>query len=521
VKAKLLVLGVGVALTVGVVVNGAASGARTESPAVVARQLVANLETARTAGARYQAVLAMMKVLRVPVYNAAGHAVVAGAGGFQRGFNLYDFQLQAAAETLGNEVSLTDLAGALSGARRVDPGKLAASLDAGVAAAVAKSSSSASTLALLVRELGLQQKPPVDLAAKPRLAAVRLDPLQVLLLAVDAAEHKPVAAFRRLAVTTGITDFGCYVPPGSPEPGPSLSDQDWQGEDAVASDSAAMELLPGPSPDPKTHYGPAGHAPLAGRPVRLGVHIQITQRFPNQLTCGPFRNFVKTGRPRQTGGNIPIAWMYGDDVLPRYLDVTRRDGATGSNGEAHVVLEPKNEKVPGFGHVVTRGGIVVATATLPAVLQNYFIRKKASQLRVSVGQIATVELHKPRGFNFQSSFSFVKTIPGPDGGTVTFTHEVDGHACGDDPYAPGIWTLVSSSTLTVNGLTEPTPPVTLTGQTFPDGGEIGIGPSTHLQLVVKAPDIQLLRSETAETYDTPTMQGTFNVEEDTSCPETD
>ncbi len=87
-KAKLLVLGVGVALTIGVAASSLASGARAQSPAAVARQLVANLENARTPGARYQAVLAMMTALRVPVFTAAGHAVTTGGPAFQKGFNL-------------------------------------------------------------------------------------------------------------------------------------------------------------------------------------------------------------------------------------------------------------------------------------------------------------------------------------------------------------------------------------------------------------------------------------------------
>src|SRR5262249_2018580 len=136
-----------------------------------------------------------------------------GVRGLPASFALYDFQLQAAADSLGrhDSISIAGLAQlyAQSGSS-VDGGALARSLLAGIRGAAAKPGAPASLLGMIVRDLGLRHRPAIDLA-KGVTATTSLDPVQALLIAADSAAHARGGG-RVLTVATRAAGAPCQGP---------------------------------------------------------------------------------------------------------------------------------------------------------------------------------------------------------------------------------------------------------------------------------------------------------------------
>jgi hypothetical protein len=89
-----------------------------------------------------------------------GKQLSPGSRGLPRDLILYDFQLRTVADSFRGLTSIDDFASLLSSAgKHVDPVLVRQTLLRGVQAAVQRQSSPASTVGLLVRELGLHHRP--------------------------------------------------------------------------------------------------------------------------------------------------------------------------------------------------------------------------------------------------------------------------------------------------------------------------------------------------------------------------
>jgi hypothetical protein len=496
----------------------ASAGSTGASPAPLASQLAARVSSAKTSGARYQALVAVMKALHVPVFTKDGKAVTAGSRGLPAGFNLYDFELKGVADLLGQResTSLSDLAAVYATAGvSTSAQAFAAKLRSGVRAAVAKPNAASSLAGLLVRDLGLHDHPAVDLS-RAVSATTSLDPLQELLLVSDSAARS-LRGSRAPAAVSGSTESADACPE------PDLGSQEFANGQPLAPSGApsfGRKLYTGyllirytkmTAVDPstqETHYGPLGHAAHAGEEMKLSIKLEVTETLPNSIRCGILKN----------GGDFPpkgplkgmkVTWDTGD--LATYGTISYRlgTGLTDSFGIATLVFKPKNEKFPNFGTLVTRDGSVLAST---AGFHGFQVVN-----RVKLGW--KVSYHKPRGFKFTlPAITFQNTAP--DGEHATIVFNASARVCGDDPFGTP-WTITESATRS---------PTVNYELTLPDGVPAYIGTDfVHQWTLTSLPQgsSSPLKADLQITAQNPAA-GTFvpnpgtsqaNVVEDTSCPD--
>jgi hypothetical protein len=176
------------------------------------------------------------------------------------------------------------------------------------------------------------------------------------------------------------------------------------------------------TPVRETHYGPAGHASLAGRQLRLGVHAEIKDRLPDAVKCGLLagRNLPRPG-PRK---HASVFWRPGELLKHGTIEFEPADMTTGDTGTSTLVFTPKSEDFAGFGTEYKSTGEVSTTIGGPAT---------ATAGLLTVSQNWTVGYHKPRGFKFQlPTFSFVNTA-GNEKATITV--DAKARVCGEEPFA--------------------------------------------------------------------------------------
>ena len=232
---------------------------------------------------------------------------------------------------------------------------LAQQLAAGVRSTAAKPASQASLLGLIVRDLGLHDRPAVDLA-KAATATTRLDPLQVFLIAADSAAHAKRA--RALAVA-GRTEAPC---PGSTQPGTAPAPLAGSGNGIMRTILLvqAQEITVVNTPSRETHYGPAGHAALAGKELRLGVKVVIKEKLPDAIRCGLLSG-DRDLPPPGPAKNRPIFWNALELLKYGTIAFDPESMATGGDGISTLVFKPKSEDFPGFGTEYKATGDVTAT----------------------------------------------------------------------------------------------------------------------------------------------------------------
>ena len=428
-KRQLIVTGAAVLVIGAVAGSTLALGARTSTPAALARQLAARVAAARTNAARYQAVLDVMKALHVPVFTADGKQLVPGGKGLPRTFNLYDFELRAAAGSFTQTIDVEEFASMLSAAgRRVTAAAVARALERGVRASVARRSSQASTVGLLVRELGLRHRPASDLMRGVSVDRTTLDPLQTLLIIADTAARAAPAAPRVPASAGRDSAAPCA---GSTDPSPPLLGAGTpllgpvylvEATIAIWLKQASLQLTTIKGLPNVTHYGPRGHAPMAGRQMRFGVHAEMTVDVPDSLKCGYLRVQGRKFPPKGPRSGTRVLWFTSGE-LERHGTVTS-DRVTNAKGDAFLAFTPKNEPFPGFGSVKTAVGEVFARTPGGAY-------EPSSSVRTNW----FVEYHRPAGFKFSGLKWRVKLCC--DGSDFAFaTYEItQARRCGDDPFA--------------------------------------------------------------------------------------
>ncbi len=158
--------------------------AKATDQAKLAKKL-AKAVTSRSSSARYKGILEVMRTLNIGVYTAAGEAVVSGAERGPSDFYLYDFEISALASALGRSLtwSLQDLAGQISlllieaGGEALAPDHVQTALATAAQEATQNASDPFSFLYLLIRELGLLQKPSYDLSADISADQIKLNAL--------------------------------------------------------------------------------------------------------------------------------------------------------------------------------------------------------------------------------------------------------------------------------------------------------------------------------------------------------
>ena len=406
-----------------------AAGSGSASPPALAAQLASRVWAAKTPGARYNAVLAVASALHLPVSTATGKALMSGARGLPSSFNLYDFQLRVAADSLGRHDTMT-VAGLAQlygqAGVKLDGATLARQLSAGVRSTTARSASQASLLGLIVRDLGLHHRPAIDLA-KAATRTTQLDPLEAFLIAADSAAH---ARSARTPAVAGRSDDACN---GSTQPGTPPAPLAGSGNGIMRTLLLiqAQEITVVNTPARETHYGPPGHAALAGKVLRLGVKVVIKEKLPDAIRCGLLggdRDLPQPGPAK----NRPIFWNAVDLLKYGTIQFEPENMATGGDGISTLVFKPKSEDFPGFGTEYKATGDVSATVGGPAT---------ATVGLLTVSQNWTVGFHKPRGFKFQlPAFSFLNTA-GKDKLTITVNDQ--GRICGDDPYSKA-WDVTES-----------------------------------------------------------------------------
>lgn len=492
------------------VAAGASARSDAATPSSQAAQLAARASGAKTSAAKYQALLGIAKATGLPVLTAAGKPLTPRSRALPARFNLYDFQLQVAAASSARRDTLT-IAGLAqlfdrAGAKIAAP-KLAGQLRAGVRAATAKAGAPASLLGLIVRDLGLHHRPSVDLA-KTATATTQLDPLQTLLIAADTALHGTGA--RALAAETGSQSGPCEdtTAPGT-EPIPITGPQSWViGTELTRAllliQSTEVTVLNAPLRE--THYGPAGHAALAGKTLRLGIHAEVKYKLPTSVICGLLagKRFPLPGPLK----NAAVFWRPGDLLEHGSIDFDPADMKTGSDGNSTLVFTPKTENVPGFGTeykatgqvTATVGGAATATAGLLTASQNW-----------------TVEYHKPRGFKFtMPSITFTNTAP--EGTKTVLPVSITGRVCGDDPYTVP-WAINES----IKGI-QANYDVTLPEGLPVTTGQIGDFPHEWKLVDQGGGDLEASVKITpgapfSGTFDPPSASVKARVVEDKSCPD--
>ncbi|MBA3716834.1 MAG: PD40 domain-containing protein [Actinobacteria bacterium] len=454
----------------GSIATGATQKPKPPSQAAVAQKLASTIMKARTAGARYKALLSVMRTLHARVLTPKGKALVPGGRGFPRGLYLFDFELRGMAAALGrgDTVSLSELAtlltdaGVKPGGRDLSPEELRQVLLAGVRKAAASPRAPSSVVPLLARELGRLHASPYDMLRNVPADSLRLDPLQSFLFVTDVA----VAAVK-----------GGKVQPGLRRPSlvhaPSAAASRCAGEASNAAEDIAfgkwtltivnklgaqvklvaiiIDAIHGPalafsvkvtaaSPQlQETHYGPAGHAANAGQVLRFRVKVEMLDAYPDfVIECGAL-----IGMKFPKKGPIPgvsVFWEQAEASLEKHGKITHEpaDAKTGADGIATLVFTPKGEKIVGFGLEKDARGVLNGLAAyqsafgnVPGALVQFLVPKYA-------GMAWHVLFHKARGFKFPTvSFSSQREDESCNyvGGTCTIRISLSGHTCGDDPYA--------------------------------------------------------------------------------------
>lgn len=448
--------------TQGSASSHAAAVAKKPLASTLARQLATRVSKAGSAGARYQALLAVTRALYVRVYSAKGKVLAKGARNVPRDFYLYDVELKAMAGALGrgDMKTLADLSSLLAAFGIKEKGQpvpaelLRQVLVAGVRKAVAKPKQRSSVVLLLLRELGLRQKPAVDLSKDPPASKLRFDALQTFLVLADAvlpiakslgvSGGAPVRTLQRAnapcttqgAIVAGESmpfikealDLADHLSGPIKIIGASL----WPFHGALLALSVRIESK---SPElQQTHYGPAGHTALAGKELRFSVGVRMLDDVGDfLLNCGPLGG-VKFPPPGPVQG-VTVAWEQAEASLETHgaISYDPADHKTGADGIATLVFKPKDEKIVGFGLEKSKRGVVNGLAlyqsafgNIPGTLAQFLVPKYA-------GFAWEVSFHKARGFKFKGLKWRAEVYDQVYGTSYSQYELLSAHVCGEDP----------------------------------------------------------------------------------------
>ncbi len=358
-----------------------------------AARLVRAVTRAHAKRARIRAVEQALHALGVGVYTGKGKQV---AGGFERGAKgiyLYDFEVQLIADQLAGKrlASFDQVATQLAksgmrlGAGTVTGQTLAAAVAKGIKRLGGKKArrTPAGALAAVVRKLG--QARHVDLIHAPAADKPVLDPLQRILIGVDATRHAThqagparaaasAAGASPLAAAAGSgcggniggtisysKGIGTMVATKGAEGGPGVIVQELKdGIDGMAMAysvgiQAAKTKLSG-------SFGTSG--PKSAAPMLFKVKVTMRDDYSHgKPKCGRLAGYKM---PKKGGiPGVPILWQRDSEGHLTYLGETPSCGAvcithTDSHGIATMTFQPDDEYLPGVGPKVYQGGTTTA-----------------------------------------------------------------------------------------------------------------------------------------------------------------
>jgi len=346
-------------------------------------QLARAVAQAPTDAARLDALADVMQTLRIGIYTADGMELGRGAERAPGDFYLYDFELDVLAASLaqGETWSLAEITQLLEQmgifAEGVDlsPSEVHEVLREGMRSAHKYPSDPLSFIPLLVRELGLLQPSPYDLAADVPVESLRFDALQRWLIVADILlpviwDKGPVAdvsaAGMHLTAASRCADIG------------SVAQEGWSAGKWLLGLYSKAKLVTGPAVVGidglhgmllaysvevralehrlKTHYG---HE-TPGQEIHFRISVRMRDKLPDIVVeCGWLLGVVF---PHQ--GPIPgvtVVWTQAEGNLNQHGEFACGSPCTtktDAQGIASVVFKPKPETQPGVGMVVEEAGLV-------------------------------------------------------------------------------------------------------------------------------------------------------------------
>jgi hypothetical protein len=422
---------------------------------------------------RLAALEAMMKALHVAVYGAADAPVVPGAGTKSDPL-LVEVELEAmvAARGGGRTSTTADLAHDLVTAGVHDTAGAALPTDAlnaaiarGITQAQTAPRSPASLAPLLIKQLGLQRSPAVDLSKTTTGSTVTLDPIQRYLISAAilipwAQSASGSAVFHRHAIAAQAAPGWLFgggtngpspieealrelLPSGPPPSLPNVAE--WLNAQIMK--SAIFDFHPEDGEMQATHYGPAhtGDDGLGGRGLTFSLEGRLSSVWASFRDCA---KEMALQMDASLCGNLdlngtPVVWN--DDSIKPYGTLTPETELNGAY--AKLGFAPHSEAVPGVGTLKVAAGSITAS---PLIAEHLGIKDPtfAHALDAAYANqtfLWKVSYHQPRGFKFSGlTISYHLDHPmvvnnmywSSDDVTTTFS----GHLCGSDP-AHGHWQI--------------------------------------------------------------------------------
>jgi hypothetical protein len=477
-------------------VGSAAAAGRAKKPSALktAQRLAAGVAKARTPSSKYRAVLSTLRSLDIGVYTRRGTRVFRGGETGPRDLYLYDFEAKALADSLlrrdvfgvQDVVSLLTKVGISLNGRPVDPALIARALPLWVKAAMRDPSSPGAQIPLLVDQLGLADHPKFDLARSVPASAVRLNALQSFLIdagllgpalrrASRASRHGR-SADARTAEASPCPEVKFEVPPPAEQAGEAIQEKDnelWlkaiaaaagekvahTWEHALAIKELVTHIVDGlhgvllayslkvqATTDQRlaTHYGPAGHAPLAGKPIDFGISVVMQDDIGGGLVNCLALVGVKIP-PKGPVEGVPILWstrtlgnlsQHGTFSPPEQKLLGLAKSVTDKSGVATLTFTPRDEMFPGLGLQIHDVGAISGIAQWGSAADN----KLAKIAQFLVPKYATltwdVGYHNQAGDLVFDSTMVETPTPGiltPESGSIRYHLHSVVHLAGVDP----------------------------------------------------------------------------------------
>jgi hypothetical protein len=408
-----------------------------DGPSSLANELAGQVAQAGTDDERYSALLDVMDALHVGVYTGQGEMILGGAERGAADFYLYDIELRMLAGALGRGQSygVIDLAtqltemGLLPEGETLDPELLRQAILNAATSAQQTPDDFSGLAILLARQLGLYQPRPYDLFEDVGLDDLRFDALSYFLLLADTSlpfiqDQLPAEGLHSdlLSQTNGVLKPAKASNPCDPSVlfnGDAFKDSyGWTKTfaellklipEAVSEVTGVLDAIHGAilafsigvtelDQRLETHYGPAGHASEAGQPITFRIKIEMRDKLPQALIdCGWITgtDFPDVGPIK----GVSVLWdweglnQYGTldcgPTCPTAGPTGLAIDATGDDGIAKLVFQPKDEPNPGKGWTIEETGVVTGVA---------LYQSKFTNLLGSYAQFATPKSGATRWF---------------------------------------------------------------------------------------------------------------------------
>lgn len=391
--------------------------------------LAEDIENALTPEGKYNAILSLMKSIKVGVYSTLGVGISRGAERGTGDFYLYDFELQMLAQSLirNDSWALGDILDSINGlgvsSAELTMDELRRVLKEGTQSALQSPTEANSLVPLLVRELGLRQAVSYDMLVDVP-ADARFDALQKWLIIADillpiVQAQGPVSATSALPQMSGgllkkkavQTPSACedignlvkeYWSVGKWGLGLSLATE-WGSKGRLGMALVIIDGLHGMAMAfsigvtaldsfLQTHYGHES----PGNGMTFGVKVEMLDDYPDLLVqCGWL---LGVEFPRKGGiSGVNVFWSSDNDIRKHGVlncGETLCSTSTGSDGIATLKFTPRQEMLPGLGIVMRKSGFMMGNAHYMPKLRNILGSISQAIIPKSAGTLWSVFYHK-------------------------------------------------------------------------------------------------------------------------------